>query len=78
MTKTATKPAARPTRTKRTAKAGRKAHHRISEDIRSLAAEVKDLRSLRSNSFTLFFARHNVNYFNINALNLLLLGDQSR
>ena len=62
MTKTATKPAAkaaaRPTRTNRAAKAGRKAHHRISEDIRSLAAEVKDLRSLRS-KYDQLLSEHN-------------------
>ena len=45
MTKPATKTAPR---AKRPAKHARKAHHRISEDIRTLAAEVKDLRSLRS------------------------------
>jgi hypothetical protein len=48
MTKTASKTTARPARAKRPAKTARKAHHRISQDIRTLAAEVKDLRSLRS------------------------------
>ena len=48
MTKTASKSVARPARAKRPAKTARKSHHRISEHIRTLAAEVKDLRSLRS------------------------------
>jgi hypothetical protein len=57
VTKTAHKPAARPARTKRAAKPGRKPH-RISDDIRSLVAEVKDLRSMRSRYDKLLAEHH--------------------